>query len=189
VQVVSTRKVPAGCIALLVVGACAGCGSSSSSGGTSAQAWVKSVCNAVVPFKNDVQSRAAALNLAGSTNLSDVKQKLQGFMSAASADATKAASEIQSAGTPNVTNGKHDAMVLVNAFNQLATVLSNANSQAQALPTNNPTAFQAGAQKLATTIQTSLTSISPSFKSLKDDPTLDKAARSTSGCASLLSSS
>jgi uncharacterized protein YdbL (DUF1318 family) len=186
---VIAKRISAACVALLIVAVCAGCGSSSSSSGKSAQAWVKSVCSAVVPFSNDVQTRAKALTSTNAKSLGEVKQKLEGFVAAASADATRTASRIQAAGSPNVTNGAHDASTLVNAFNQLASALSRADAQAKALPTNNPTAFQAGAQKVAASIQSSLTSISPSFKSLKDNPTLDKAARSTPACASLVSGS
>ena len=185
--VVSVRGVAARCTALLLVGASVGCGSSSSSGGVAPRVWVKSVCDAVVPFKNDIQRRAGTINFAGATNLPELKQKLQGLMSAGASDAARAASKVRAAGAPNVTDGVHDEAALVNAFSQLAKALSSAASQARALPTNSATAFLAAAGKLTSTAQTSVSSISPSINSVKDNSTLDAAAKSTLSCAGMLS--
>jgi hypothetical protein len=171
-------------VALLAGAVLAGCGSSGSSG-VSPNAWIKSVCTAVVPFQKDVSARGTALNFAGSTNVADVKQKLQSFMTAIVADSSHAVTQLQSAGTPNVPNGKTIATTLVNTFAQIKTAFTKAQSQVNGLPTNSPAAFQVGAQNVVLGIRSSFNGLGSSLSSLKS-PELDKAAKATPACAGLL---
>ena len=82
---------------LATVAVLAGCGSSGSSG-VSAASYVKAVCSAVVPFKNDLQTRGSALSFSGAKNITDIKKGLQGFMAAIVTDSDKAVSALKSAG-------------------------------------------------------------------------------------------
>src|SRR5450432_1966045 len=100
----TTRKnIPAVFAALAAVIAIVGCGSSSSSSssGVSAGSYVKQVCGAIKPFVTDIQTRSNALNLATLSSPAQGKAALQGFMTSAVADADKAVTQLQAAGTPD----------------------------------------------------------------------------------------
>jgi len=165
---------------LLVI---AGCGSSSSSG-VSANSYVKSVCEAIKPFVTDIQARSNSLNLTALSSPAQGKQALEGFMTAAVADSQKAVDQLKAAGVPNVNNGKNISTALVNAFTQVKSALSAAQSQAAALPTDSVTAFRTAGQSLATTIRASFASIGAGLGGLKSAE-LSKAAKSTPACQSI----
>jgi hypothetical protein len=146
---------------------------------------VESVCGAFVSFRRDLYRREATLTPAGAKSLSDLKQRLQRFFSGVSADANRFGSEIRAAGTPNVTNGKHDAALVVKAVTQLASRLNRMNTRVKALPTNNPAVFYADAQQLAAALHTLGPSVARGDIRLNDNPTLDRVAKSTPACATL----
>jgi hypothetical protein len=171
-------------LSVLAIGAgFAGCGGSSSSGKTP-EAYVKAVCQAIIPFQTDVKAKSSALNVSNLTSPAAGKTALEGFMSAVVADTEQAVNKLKAAGTPNVSNGKTISTAIVNAFNQLKAALQQAQSQTNNLPTNSAAAFKAAAQTLGTSIQTSVGAIGSSLNGLKS-PELEKAAKSVAACQSL----
>ena len=177
----STKLAP-----LAVVAVLAGCGSSSSSSGVSAGAYVKSVCTAIGPFEQSVASHVSALNPATLTNPAQGKTTLQNFLASVVMDSDKAVNELKAAGTPNVANGKAIATGIVSAFSQLKGALTQASSQASTLPTSSPAAFKTAANTLASGIQTSLNGIGSSLGGLKNKD-LETAAAKEPTCKSLAS--
>ncbi len=178
------RKVPAVLAMLATVAALAGCGGSSSSG-VSAAAYVKAICSSVGPFEKDVQTRSKSLNLA-SANAAQGKKALQGFLAGIAADTDKTVTQLKAAGTPSVTNGKQIATTLVGAFSALKGTLVRAEGKAGSLPTGSPQAFQAAAQSLGTSVESSMSSIGSSLNGLKSSD-LEKAAANDPTCKSLAS--
>ncbi len=172
-------------LALVISGVLAGCGGSGSSG-VSAATYVKSICSAVGPFEKDVATRSSSLNLSALSNASQGKKALQDFLTAIVADADKARSKLQAAGTPKVANGKKIASTLVDSFTRLKGALQQAQSQAGSLPTSSPAAFKSAAQALGTRVQSSMTAISGSLSGLKS-PELERAAAKDPTCKSLAS--
>jgi hypothetical protein len=172
--------------AVLGLAACGGSSSNSSSSTVTPAAYVHSVCQAVGPFETDVVKRSSALNLSTINSPSQGKTALQGFLSAIATDTKQALAKLKAAGDPNVKNGKQIAGAISNAFAQLDTTMSSAVQQAHSLPTNNATAFKAAAQKLGTTVRTSMSSIGTNLQSgtLKS-PALEQAATKDSACKSL----
>jgi hypothetical protein len=164
-----------------------GCGSSGSSG-PSATTWVTSVCNAVVPFQHDLQTRGQALQTSTAKNVTQVKQQLQSFMTALVADANAVVSRLSVAGTPSVADGKTLSSGLVMAFTTLRNAFVKAQGQVSALPTSSAAAFQSAAQGVLATIRSSVTGLGPSLSGLKS-PALDKAAKATPACASITAGS
>jgi len=164
----------------------AGCGSSSSSSGVSAGAYVKSVCNAVAPFEKDIVSRSNALDATTLSNAAEGKKALQGFLTAVSADTQTALTQLKNAGKPNVKNGKQISAAIVGAFSQLNGAMSQALSQADALPTSSPQAFKTAAQALSTNIRSSMANIGTSLQSstLKSQE-LQQAAAKEPACKNL----
>lgn len=160
------------------------CGSSSS--GVSAGTYVKKVCQAVGPFEKDVQARSSSLNLETIKSAAQGKTALQGFLSAVSSDTDKAVSELKSAGTPNVKNGKKVSAAIVSAFTQLRTALGSAVTSANNLPTTSATAFKTAATSLGNTVRTSMSNIGSGLNGLSS-PDLESAAKKEPACTSLAS--
>ncbi len=184
----SRNLTPLAAVIAVVLGlaACGGSSSSSSSSTVTPAAYVHAVCQAVGPFETDVVKRSSALNLSTINSPSQGKTALQGFLTAISSDTKQALAKLESAGTPKVKNGKQISGAISNAFAQLDTTMKSAVQQSQSLPTNNATAFKAAAQKLGTTVRTSMSNIGTNLQSgtLKS-PELEQAAAKDTACKSL----
>lgn len=170
--------------AAIAVGA-AGCGSSSS-GTVSASAYVTSVCRAVGPLEKDIRSREGQLasTLSSIKSASQGKTILEGFLQAFSADTGRALSKLRAAGTPGVASGAKISHAMVSVFQRLDTAVKAATSEAASLPTSSPSAFQAGAAKLGTTVESSVGNIGSSLSNLRS-PQLQKAASKSAACKSI----
>lgn len=168
---------------IAAVAVLAGCGSSGPST-VAPGTYVKSICQAVAPFENDVEVRSNALNVTTLKNPAQGKKALQDFLSAVSSDSQKAISRLKAAGVPKVSNGKAIAESVVNAFSQLKSTIDRGITQAQQLPTSSAQAFKTAAQSLGNTVRSSLTNIGAGLGGLKN-PDLEKAAASQPACQSL----
>jgi hypothetical protein len=177
------RKSLAAACAIAIAAGLAACGGSSSSG-TSPAAYVKSICQAIGPFEKTVQQRSSQLNLSNIKSAADGKNALQNFLNQVAADTDKAVTKLKAAGTPSVSNGKQVSAAIVGAFTQLKAALQKAASQAGNLPTTSATAFQAAAQTLGSSVQSSMSGISGSLGNLKS-PDLESAAKKEPACTSL----
>jgi len=169
---------------VLAVAVCAGCGSSGSSK-VSAGTYVSAVCSAISPLEKDVVSRSSALNSTTAPNATQAKKTLQGFLVAVEGDAARALSRIQSAGTPDISNGKTVAGTITKTFTELRDTLRAAVTKSKSLPTDSPSSFKTAAQALGTSVKNSLNGIDSSGLT---NPDLQKAAAGELACKSLASS-
>ncbi|HTP23754.1 MAG TPA: hypothetical protein VMJ65_29390 [Solirubrobacteraceae bacterium] len=167
---------------LLAVAVCAGCGSSGSSSKVSATHYVNAVCSAISPLEKDVVNRSSALNNTTAANATEAKKTLQGFLTAVEQDSTNALSKIQSAGTPDISDGKAVAGTVVKAFTELRDAMRVAVTKSNSLPTDSPTSFKTAAQALGASVRGSLNNIDSSGLSNRD---LEKAAAGQAACKSL----
>ncbi len=179
-------------VAVLAVGTLlAGCGGSSSSSSSSSKVsaadYVKSVCSVIGPFERSVQARSNQLNLASIKSAAQGKTALQNFLNDVASDTSKAVTQLQAAGVPDVTNGKQISTGIVNAFTQVKGSLTSAASRAGSLPTASPQAFKTAAAALGSGVQTSMNNIGTSLGGLKS-PTLEAAAAKEQACKALASS-
>jgi hypothetical protein len=176
-----------GLVCVLVISitltACGGSGSS----GVSPATYVKSICQAIGPFEQSVQSRSTALkNLTGVKSPAQGKQLLQNFLNAVASDTDTALTKLKAAGSPSVSNGKQVSQAVVGAFTQLKSALQKAAASAGSLPTTSPEAFRAAAVQLGSSVQTSMTGIGSSLSNLKSSD-LESAAKKEPACQSLAS--
>ena len=177
-------------IALLIVASlCAGCGGSSGSSKTSQGSakvspagYVSAVCSAISPLERDVVTRSSALNNATATNAAQAKKTLQGFLTAVEQDSEHALSQIASAGTPDISNGKAVSATIVKAFTQLRDAMRVASGKATSLPTDSAASFKTAAQALGASVKGSLNNIDASGLS---NPDLEKAAAKEPACKRL----
>lgn len=149
-------------VAMLVTGALAvaGCGGSSSSG-VSPAAYVKSVCTAATSWRDAIQSAGTKLRSGVSTkSLGKAKTEYVGFVNSLVAATEQAESQLKSAGSPSVSGGAQISGSLVRIFHNAKGALSQAASEAAALPTSSPRAFEASASKVVVSIRSSLAGMS-----------------------------
>jgi hypothetical protein len=167
---------------LIVVLLGAGCGGSSGSSKVTPAKYVAAVCSAISPLERDVVTRSSALNNTTATNATEAKKTLQGFLTAIEQDAEHALSQIKSAGTPDISDGKAVAGTIVNAFTELRDAMTVASGKAASLPTDSAASFKSAAQALGTSVKGSLNNIDASGLS---NPELEKAAAKEPACKSL----
>jgi hypothetical protein len=168
---------------IAVVALCAGCGSSGSSK-VSASSYVGTLCSAISPLEKDVVSRSAALKKQTATSASQAKQNLRGFLDLVALDSDHALSRIQSAGTPDISNGKVVAGTIVKTFTQLRDAMRSAVTKSATLPTDSPQSFQTAAQALLTSVGAALNKIDSSGL---NNPDVEKAEVGQAACKSLSS--
>ncbi len=163
----------------------AGCGGSSSSG-TSAASYVKSVCSAIAPFETDIEGGSASLASSAKKGIEERKTVLHTFLVKVSDDLERMVTQLKAAGTPNVSNGKKIAGGLVDAVTEIHGTVSKTASQAATLPTSDPKTFNTAYETLVNGLASSMNQIGSSFGNLKS-PTLQAAAQKDSTCRALSS--
>ena len=118
------------------------------------------------------------------TSASQAKQNLRGFLDVVALDSDHALSRIQSAGTPDISNGKVVAGTIVKTFTQLRDAMRSAVTKSATLPTDSPQSFQTAAQALLTSVGGALNKIDSSGLS---NPDVEKAEVGQAACKSLSS--
>jgi DNA topoisomerase IB len=174
--------------AVLAALALASCGSSSkSSGGSvSAASYVKSVCSAATTWKNAIQTAGAQLQTqASSKSLPKTKSAYVSFVSALVSATGSAQSELSSAGSPSVADGKKISSTLVGIFTTAKQSLTQALSDAQTIPTGNAKDFQTSAGKVQGDVRAALAAMSSVTP--EKNPALHAAAAKDPTCKSLAS--
>jgi hypothetical protein len=156
----TNAKIPTVLATAALAVAVEGCGGSSSSGVTPA-AYVKSVCTAATNWRNAIQTAGTKLSAGVNTkSLTKAKDEYVAFVNSLVAATTQAENELKSAGAPSVSNGKQISSSLVSIFDAAKGTLSQASSEASALPTSSPHAFESAASKVVTSIRSSLAGMS-----------------------------
>jgi hypothetical protein len=141
--------------------ACGG-GSSSSSGSTSTTAastvsasqWIGQVCGTLTSWKNNLetQSNNFQAQISGSADLQQAKSGLVSFLNGAVQSTNNMISTLQAAGDASVKDGPAISQALIGGFQQIQVSFSQAQTQAQALPTDDPQAFANQAKALGTSL-------------------------------------
>jgi hypothetical protein len=173
-------------LVLLATAGLAGCGSSSST--VSPAAYMKSVCTAVVQFRNELKSRTSAVeSIERSASPKTRKTTLVTFLASAASVSGTAVRELKAAGAPGVKNGTQVQSTIIGTFVHLQSAISSAANRAKALPTTSLSAFQRSGSPLVSTFEASVQDLGTSVSSLKS-PALDQAARKVSACKAISSS-
>lgn len=182
--------------AALVLSACGGKSDGSGSGSTgstgsnggkvSASAFAGTVCGAILQWQGDIQSRSDDLTnqLGDSPDPAKGKQVLGDFIDGIITDTDEVLTKLQGAGVPDVDGGSAASNALVTAFQQVKESLQHVRESVEALPTDDPTAFQQAAGSLSTEISSSFDAIATSLQSVQV-PALDDAFNSESSCQSV----
>jgi hypothetical protein len=176
--------------------ACGGGSSSSGSSGSSqpaqlsASQWVGNVCGSLSNWKNELDATNNTLQstVNSSTDLQQVKTQLANFFGSAATSTTNLVSKVQTAGAPAVNNGANIAQGLVGGLQSLQGLFAQTQTQVQALPVDDPTAFSAQVKTLSSSFENTANQASASVKSLETknpSATLNHEFDSQAACQSL----
>jgi hypothetical protein len=197
--------VAAAVLGLGITGVACGGGSSTSSGSTSSTSsssssttasgktvsqWVGQICSNLASYKNGLQTEGNNLQaqLNNVTDLQQAKTGLVNFMNSAVSSTNNLVSQVQAAGPAPTKDGAAISQALVGGFQQLGVAFTGAQTQAQALPTDDPQAFANQAKTLGTSLQQASSQISANFDSAtKKFPgdNLNAAANANPACQSV----
>ena len=148
---------------------------------------MKSVCTAATNWRNSIQSAGTKLSSGVNTkSLTKAKAEYVSFVNSLVTATGQASSQLKSAGSPAVSNGKQISDSLVRIFDQAKGALAKAASQASALPTSSPHAFASSASKVVTSIRSSLAGMSNVTPEKNSE--LHAAAAKDKSCQSLAAS-
>ena len=167
-------------------------GGSTSAGAVAVDTWAGSVCGAVDTWLAGINANGAKLteDVKNITDLNVGRDLLVQFMDDAVALTDKMINDVEAAGAPDIASGDGDQLSadLVAALTPVKQTFEDAKTEAQSLPTDDPTAFSQGATELGQKITNSQTGFSASFDALQkkyDDPALNEAFTNNPTCAKL----
>jgi hypothetical protein len=122
------------------------------------------------------------------SDLQQIKTQFVNFLSGALASTNTMISGVQAAGAPSVPNGRAISQGLVSGLQGIQTAFVQAQTQAQALPADNPTALNNGAQQLIASLKNEGNQVKTSLNSLDQrypSADLDAALKNQAACQSL----
>ena len=148
---------------------------------------MRSVCSALGRWSASIRAAGAQLqsSATGTKSLTAGKQQYVAFVTSLVGDTDTAIAQLRRAGTPSVKRGKQTASELVQAFTQARSGLSNAATNAAAIPTSGAAAYQAGASGVTTQIRQTLAQMATVQP--ERDPQLHSAASKEPACRALRS--
>ena len=144
-------------LALAVAGILVGCGGSvsgSSSSGNSAEEYVAGACSAMASWGQDIKSGVSELQskVTSAPDLAARKQIFVDFTKQLSQTTDTLVTELQGLGAPAVDGGAEVHQQIVGAFQSVQATLKNAETEAEALPTDDVAAFKTQVNAIGTEI-------------------------------------
>jgi hypothetical protein len=188
--------VPLALVTGLTVAACGGGGSSSSGSSTAstqasltAAQWANQVCGTLSTWESSLTTAPPDVSNAASPD--EAKTTLTNYMNNLVASTNTMVSGLQAAGSPAVSNGQAISQGFVGGFQAFQASFVQAQNQANAISTADPTAFTAGTQALAASLRnvstvanqakTNLDNLGQRYSSSQ----LDQAFNNSATCKSL----
>lgn len=187
-------------VGLGITGVACGGGSSSSSSSSStstsaastasANQWVGQVCGTLSNWKNDLQTKSNNFqaSVSGSSDIQQAKTGLVSFLNSAVSSTNDMISKLQATGAAPSKDGQAISQALVSGFQQIQVSFQQAQTQAQALPTNDPQAFSTQAKAIGTSLENAGNTVGTNIQNaLKAYPTdnLDTEFNANPACQSL----
>ena len=175
-------------LAAVALAACGGDGGGNGEGvRVDANRWTADVCDALLTWRRDIESRAADVQqqASGARDLDRLKTVFTRYLEDTVESSDRALREIDRAGTPAVDEGQAIKADVRGAFRDVREILDGARQDAENLPTRDAQAFAAGAERIATTIESRFEDVEQTFVRIDEDydaPELDEAFADTPAC-------
>jgi hypothetical protein len=190
-------------VSAALLAACGGGSSSSSSssgsGGSSSAAaggtvdsrtWATNVCQSTLDWVNAVQQKGQSFGsiASGAGSLDEAKTAFVSFFDQMIGQTETFLNELKSAGTPDVEGGDQIASALTTGIQEVEDGFTDAKTKAQALPTDDPTAFTQQVTAIGTDMTTAFDRIGNTFSALQNSE-LDQQTKDIPACQQLQSAS
>lgn len=145
-------------VAALTLGACGGDGGGDNEGEEAQTVGVddyaSDVCAALSTWVTDIQDRAATITEGIDPGDAEAgKQRLEEFIGETVTGTDELIAGVEDAGIPDTDGGEEAAEQIQSGLEKVRTILEDAQTQIADLPTDDPQAFGAGAQEIATSLQ------------------------------------
>ena len=172
----------------LVVSGCGGDGGGGE--GTAPEEYAAAVCGALTAWQNELQTSATTMGstVGAATSPTEARTKLVEFMDAMTKSTQTMVSKVEGAGAPAVDDGEALHRDLVAGLQDAQEAFAAARDRAEALPTDDPTAFQQQAGEISATLNREGSAIGSAFTGLStkyDSQELNEAFNSEPACQSL----
>lgn len=129
--------------------------------------WADGFCGSFGNWLDDI--KAASANVSTSItpgDLSGAKTAIVNLFDTASKETESLISDIQDGGTPDINRGDQLVDDLIGKFKDFDEAITAAKTEAESLPIDNPTEFQAKVTTLVSTFQTETQTVGDSFGEL-----------------------
>jgi hypothetical protein len=148
-------------VLFLVLIASSGFAACSKKSGVPPEQYATDICTAARQWVETIQQGAQDFGggLTASSSPDQIKEGLVGFLEDAIDQTEQLIGDVEDAGVPAVDGGEQASEDLTSAFEDVQAAFEDARDRAEALPTDDRTAFAQGAQELGTTVQESLLEI------------------------------
>jgi hypothetical protein len=191
---------------VLTIGLLAACGGGSSSSGSSgssssesssssaaggqvdAKTWATNVCQSTLDWVNAVQQKGQDFGsiASGAGSLDEAKTAFVSFFDSMIGQTETFLNQLQSAGTPDVEGGDQVASALTTGIQEVEDGFKDAKTKAEALPTDDPTAFTQQVTAIGTDMTTAFDRIGNTFSALQNSE-LDQQTKDIPACQQLQS--
>jgi hypothetical protein len=129
--------------------------------------YVHSICTTLGGYKTQLTGLQTSTDIANSTSLAEVRDKLVAFLSQASTLTDTAATALQSAGAPSIKNGDKIAALIVAEVTALRDAFAKATRSAQALNVGDIKKFKKQEQAISKQINTAGAKVKSVFADAK----------------------
>ena len=161
-----------------------GCGDDDDDAGSTASAdsYVSDMCTAISDMGTVISDGQDEIGQATDATPEEARDLLVSFFEDAGAAVESARGAIDDAGVPDVEDGEQVAGAISSAFAEMQTILEDGVSEAQELSTESIAEFNAAAQELGSTVETSGEQINESLQEVGDNEELSAAAQDSEAC-------
>lgn len=138
-----------------------------SSDAVEVDAWAEDFCGNFQGWLSEIQDASGTVS-EGITpgDVEGAKAAIVGLFDDASTSTTALIESLESGGYPDIDDGEDLVDDLVGKFEDFDTAIGGARAEAEALPTDDPAAFQSGVNDVVETFQTEVTEVGDSFSEL-----------------------
>jgi hypothetical protein len=160
--------------------------SSTSSGTVEAKTWATNVCQSTLDWVNAVQEKGQSFGsiAGGAGSLDEAKTAFVSFFDSMITQTQTFLDQLQSAGTPDVEGGDQIVSSLTTGIQEVEDGFKDAKTKAEALPTDDPTAFTTQVTAIGTDMTTAFDRIGNTFSALQNSE-LDQQAQDIPACQQL----
>jgi hypothetical protein len=173
------RSLLAGLLVSILIAGSVACGDGGDA--VSAREYATDVCGAVKQYTDSITERVSEIQSNAPENPEEGKEVLTTFMDNMISDTDTLIGRVEDAGVPDVEDGERIADEVLSALRQVQSILEDARSQIEDLPTDDPQAFAEGTAEIGTSLQESGQEVQSGLSELQSAE-LEEVSRDIEAC-------